>query len=82
MEPGFHRHGKVGSESPRETNATGHGHERELNPRGRAPDPDLEQGPEVDATQLGVVGKPATERRRQRREGTGHRRGGAARSGV
>lgn len=36
----------------------------------RAPrNPDLEQGPEVDAARLGVVGQPATEARRQRREG-------------
>jgi len=35
---------------------------------GGAADPDLERGPEVDATWLGVVGQPATETRRQRRE--------------
>jgi hypothetical protein len=34
-----------------------------------AADPDLERGPEVDATWLGVVGQPAIETRRQRREG-------------
>jgi hypothetical protein len=33
-----------------------------------AADPDLERGPEVDATWLGVVGQPAIETRRQRRE--------------
>jgi hypothetical protein len=38
------------------------------NPLGCAADPGLEQGPEVDATWLGVVGQPATETRRQRRE--------------
>jgi hypothetical protein len=38
-------------------------------PLGGAADPDLEQGPEVDATRLGVVGQPAIETRRQRREG-------------
>jgi hypothetical protein len=46
-----------------------------------AADPGLEQRPEVDATRLGVVGQPATETRRQRREVSGHRRGGTARSG-
>jgi hypothetical protein len=39
-------------------------------PLGGAADPDLEQGPEVDVTWLGVVGQPAIETRRQRREGT------------
>jgi hypothetical protein len=78
---GVHCHGKVDSESPKEHNAMGYGRRPGLNPRAGAADPDLEQGPEVDATQLGVVGQPATEMRRQRREDTGHRRGGAARSG-
>jgi hypothetical protein len=59
----------------------GHGRRSGLNTWADAADPDLEQGPEVDATRLGVVGQPATETRRQRREGIGHRRGGAARSG-
>lgn len=47
----------------------GHGRRPGLTPSGGEPDPDLERGPEVDATQLGVVGQPATETRRQRREG-------------
>jgi hypothetical protein len=38
-------------------------------PLGGAADPGLEQGPEVDATWLGVVEQSATETRRQRREG-------------
>ena len=46
----------------------GHGRMSGLNTRARAADPDLERGPEVDATRLGVVGQPATETRRQRRE--------------
>jgi hypothetical protein len=46
----------------------GHGRWLGLNTRASAADPDLERGPEVDATWLGVVGQPATETRRQRRE--------------
>jgi hypothetical protein len=46
----------------------GHGRRPGLTPSSGAADPDLERGPEVDATWLGVVGQPATETRRQRRE--------------
>jgi hypothetical protein len=63
-----HRRSKVGSESPKEASATGHGRWLGLNTRASAADPDPERGPEVDATWLGVVGQPATETRRQRRE--------------
>jgi len=48
----------------------GHGRRTGLKHSVDAADPDLEQGPEVDATWLGVVGQPATETRRQRREDT------------
>jgi hypothetical protein len=48
----------------------GHGRRTGLKHSVGAADPDLEQGPEVDATWLGVVGQPTTETRRQRREDT------------
>jgi hypothetical protein len=76
-----HSGGKVGSESPKKADATGHGRWLGLNHLSGAADPGLEQRPEVDATRLGVVGQPATETRRQRREVSGHRRGGTAGSG-
>jgi hypothetical protein len=59
----------------------GHGCWSGLNPPDGAADPGSEQRLEVDATGPGVVGQPAAGKRRQRREGTGHRRGGPAGSG-
>jgi len=55
------------------------GYERRsgLNPPAGAADPGLEQHLEVDAAISGAVGQPAAGSRRQRREGTGHRRGGS-----
>jgi hypothetical protein len=51
---------------------------RGLNRLADTADSEREQDPEVDATFAGA-GQPAGERR-QRREGNGHRRGGAART--
>jgi hypothetical protein len=51
---------------------------RRLNRLADTRDSGREQDPEVDATFAGA-GQPAGERR-QRREGNGHRRGGAART--
>jgi len=56
----------------------GIGSERRLTTAARTTDPHPEQGPEGGATGRGAGGQPTAAFRRQRREGTGHRRGGSA----
>jgi len=63
-----HRRGKVGSNESEGGKRDGTRASVRAKHPGGAADPGLEQGPEVDATRLGVVGQPAIETRRQRRE--------------